>query len=143
MKLLIDANIILDVLQAREPHWRDSSLIWKLCETNITEGFISTLSFANLVYVLRKELSPEQVETVLDNLRAIFHFTELNEKDLKTAAAMHWADFEDALQAAAAARIHADYIITRNVRDFLSAPVPAIQPSELISKVLKDPTRIG
>ncbi len=29
-----------------------------------------------------------------------------------------WDDFEDAVQSVTAVRVHADYIITRNVRDF-------------------------
>lgn len=32
MKLLVAVNILLDVLQAREPFVKDSSLIWKVCE---------------------------------------------------------------------------------------------------------------
>ncbi len=35
MKLMIDANILLDVLQNREPHVQASSVIWKLCETAV------------------------------------------------------------------------------------------------------------
>ena len=68
MKLLIDANILLDVLQAREPHVKDSSLIWKLCETGEAEGYVSALTFANLVYVMRKELNPEGIHDVLNKL---------------------------------------------------------------------------
>ena len=56
MRLLIDANIILDVLQKREPHYTDSSIVWKICETGQADGFISSLTVANLVYVMRKEL---------------------------------------------------------------------------------------
>lgn len=44
MKVLIDANIILDVLQRREPHFHDSSLIWKSCETGSMEGYVSSLN---------------------------------------------------------------------------------------------------
>lgn len=62
MRLLIDANILLDVLQKREPYFHDSSLIWKLCETNSAEGYVSSLTFANLIYVMRKELTPEKIE---------------------------------------------------------------------------------
>ena len=47
MKLLIDANILLDVLQKREPYYHDSALIWKLCETEQVKGHVSTLTFAN------------------------------------------------------------------------------------------------
>ena len=67
MRLLIDANVILDVLQNREPHVKDSSITWKLCETRQAEGFISALTFANLVCVMRKKLNPEQIEEVLQN----------------------------------------------------------------------------
>ena len=54
MKLLIDANILLDVLQNRENFVRASSMVWKLCETEQAKGYISALTFANLVYIMRK-----------------------------------------------------------------------------------------
>ena len=131
MRLLIDANVILDVLQNREPHVKDSSIIWKLCETRQAEGFISALTFANLVCVMRKKLNPEQIEEVLQKLSFIFTFTELSPSDLTSAAHLKWDDFEDALQSVTAERIHADHIVTRNVRDFLRSKVTAFTPSEL------------
>lgn len=51
MKLLIDANILLDVLQNRKPYVQVSSIIWKLCETEKVKGYVSALTFANLVYI--------------------------------------------------------------------------------------------
>ena len=111
MTLLIDANILLDVLQNREPHVRTSTVIWKLCETEKARGCVSVLSFANLVYVMRKEL------------------------DLIRAAEMKWDDFEDAVQSATAERLHADYIITRNVKDFARSRVTAFTPSELLARI--------
>ena len=78
MRLLIDANIVLDVLQKREPYWKDSSVIWKLCETEQAEGYISTLTFANLMYVMRRELDPAQIRDVLDKLRLIFRFADFS-----------------------------------------------------------------
>ena len=44
MRLMIDANILLDVLMQRTGFYRDSSLIWKLCETRQAQGLVS-LSF--------------------------------------------------------------------------------------------------
>ena len=43
MRLLIDGNVVLDVLQSREPHVAESSKVWKLCETEQAEGYISAL----------------------------------------------------------------------------------------------------
>jgi predicted nucleic acid-binding protein len=135
MRLLIDANIILDVLQNRLDFVDTSSIIWKLCETGKVTGCVSTLTFANLVYIMRKELDPEKIEDVLKKMNLIFEFVELNSSDLLKAAALNWDDFEDALQSVTAERIHADYIITRNVRDFSDSRIMAFTPAELLTRI--------
>lgn len=132
MRLLIDTNVIIDVLQDREGLAESSLDVWKLCETEEAEGFISALSFANIVYILRKELSPEIIESVLKTLSMIFTFAALTGNDLEEAAKLRWKDFEDALQSQSARRIHADFIVTRNVRDFVNSSVPAITPEDLL-----------
>ena len=65
MVLLIDANIILDVLLNRPEFVKESSLVWKLCETEQAKGYISALTFANLVYIMRKQLTPEDRKSVV------------------------------------------------------------------------------
>lgn len=135
MKLLIDANILLDVLQNRENFVRASSMVWKLCETEQAKGYISALTFANLVYIMRKEMDVQRIEEVLHMLSLIFEFAELNDSDLFRAAALQWPDFEDAVQSVTAERIHADYIITRNVRDFSRSKVIAFTPDELLARL--------
>lgn len=135
MRLLIDGNIVLDVLQKRKPHFKNSSKIWKLCETEQVEGYISSLTFANLVYVMRKEITPETIEDILKKLFLIFHFTELSISDMTNAAKMKWNDFEDALQASTAERIHANYLITRNVKDFKKSKVMALTPTEFLERL--------
>lgn len=135
MKILIDANILLDVLQNRELHVQDSSVIWKLCETEKVKGYVSALTFANLVYIMRKELDPKKIEETLQALSLIFEFADFSASDLLRAAELYWGDFEDAVQSVTAERIHADYIITRNVRDFTKSKVVAFTPSELIARI--------
>lgn len=135
MKLLIDANILLDVLQDRKPHVRASSVIWKLCETEKVKGYVSALTFANLVYIMRKELDPKKIGETLQELSLIFEFTDFNVSDLSRAAKLDWDDFEDAVQSVSAERVHADYIITRNVRDFAKSKVTAFTPSEFIARI--------
>lgn len=134
MKLLIDANILLDVLQRREPFVSESSLVWKACEAGQDEGILSALTLANLVYVMRRELNPERTEAVLKALGIIFSVTELGAADLRRAAELRWPDFEDAVQSVTAQRLGADYIITRNIRDFAESRVPAMTPSEWLEE---------
>ena len=137
MRCLIDANIILDVISDREPFVTDSSVIWKMCETGQIEGYISALTFADLVYVLRKEMDPEEIETLYEFLRLIFYVAELNEDILSKASAMRWPDYEDAIQSATASRIRADYIISRNVKDYKDSKIVALTPGEMIGLSLR------
>ena len=135
MKLLVDANILLDVLQAREPYLKDSSLIWKLCETGEVQGYASALTSANLIYIMRKQLDAKGIHDVLNKMQMIFHIAALSEAELKQASEMEWKDFEDAIQCATAERIGADFIITRNVKDFLqSRKVSALTPAEFLER---------
>ena len=135
MVLLIDANIILDVLLNRSEFVKDSSMIWKLCETEQAKGHVSALTFANLVYIMRKQLDSEKIEEVYRKLSLIFEFTDFSVADLTRAAELKWSDFEDAVQSVTAERIHADYISTRNVRDFSKSKVIAFTPSELLARI--------
>lgn len=135
MVLLIDANIVLDVLQNREGFVKESAMIWKLCETEQAKGYISTLSFANIMYILRKELTPDKIEEVYHKLCLIFEFADFSSSILAKAVEMNWKDFEDAVQSATAEQIHADYIVTRNVRDFTKSKVVAFTPTELLMRI--------
>ena len=135
MRLLIDGNIVLDVLMKREPHYADSAKVWKLCETEQAEGCVSALTFADLVCVMRRELDPEKIEDVLKKLSLIFRFMELGVSDLTHAAEMKREDYEDAVQAATAERLHADCIITRNVRDYRGSKTPALTPTEFLARL--------
>lgn len=138
MKLLIDANIILDVLQKREPYYEYSAIIWKLCETGKTTGYVSVLTFMNIVYILRKELTSEKIEEIYKALSLIFSLEDLKEEDVKHALMKKQKDFEDAVQMETAERVGVDFIITRNVKDFIKSPIPAYTPQEFIQRVELD-----
>ena len=135
MKVLIDTNIILDVLCKRPDFYEDSAKVFKLCEVKRISGVISALSIPNIMYILRKELDAKKTKEILDNLSLIFSIADLKADDLKKAAALEFKDFEDALQSACAARIKANYIITRNIRDFTMSKVAAIKPTELLERI--------
>ena len=121
----------------RQPHVTDSANIWKLCETGQAEGYISSLTFANLIYIMRKEINPKGIEIILDKLSLIFHFADLTSSDLISAAKLQWNDFEDAVQCVTAKRLNADYIITRNVKDFKESDIIAITPTNML-KLIND-----
>lgn len=135
MVLLIDANIILDVLLNRPMFVKDSSVIWKLCETQQMKGYLSTLTYANIMYIMRKQLTPEQIQEIFCKLKLIFEFVDLSPAVLERTVNMKWKNFEDALQNATAESVHADYIITQNIKNFKQSKVMALMPSEFLARI--------
>ena len=114
MVLLIDTNIVLDVLLNRSEFVKDSSMVWKLCETEQAKGYLSTLTYANMMYVMRKQLTPDQIEEIFRKLSLIFEF---------------------AVQSATEESVHADYIMTRNLKDFTKSKVIVFIPTELLARI--------
>lgn len=135
MKVLIDTNVILDVLCARKEFFEYSSKVWKYCESNKVKGYICALSVPNLVCILRKELSPEKTYEIISQLFLIFKVVDLRSDDLKKAAQLKFNDYEDAIQSICATRIKADFIVTRNIKDFINSKIHAIKPSNLLERV--------
>ena len=72
---------------------------------------------------------------IIQKLTLIFDVVDLKASDLKNAAAMLTSDYEDAIQMCQAARIHAEHIVTRNIRDFKESSVQALTPAELLLKI--------
>jgi predicted nucleic acid-binding protein len=128
MKLLIDTNIILDVLMKRADFYDKSSRVLKLCEINKAEGFLSATSVTDVHYFLRKAVSHDQVRETMKTLLAIIDVAAVTKADIHHAFSYDMADYEDAVQTACAKRIGADYIVTRNQKDFLASPVKAVAP---------------
>ena len=128
MKVLIDTSVILDVLCGRQAFLDASEKVFKLCEVKKLTGYISALSIPNIGYIMRKELEPEKIRGILDKLLLIFSVADLK-------ADLRFADYEDAVQCACASRIHANYIVTRNIRDFTGSKVTEIKPSELLERL--------
>ena len=88
MVLLIDANVLLDIIMKRLEFIKDSSVIWKLCETGKVKGYVSSLTIASIVDIMQKEMDPQKIEEVLSTLSMIFEFTDLCVSDIQQAARM-------------------------------------------------------
>ena len=99
------------------------------------DGYISALSIPNIVYIMRKELDSEKTADILEKLSLIFKIADLKGSDIMKAARLGFDDYEDAVQSVCAARIKADYIVTRNIKDFTKSKVTAIKPSEFLESV--------
>ena len=137
MKALIDTNVIIDVLCKREPFYEDSLSVFECCEYKTVSGYISALTVMNTVYIMRKDLNTEKIVDILSRLLDVFMILDLKTIDLVRALELNFKDYEDGVQCFSAVKVNADYIITRNTKDFKDSPIPAVTPAEFIEIVGK------
>ncbi len=135
MTVLIDTNVVLDVLCNRTDFVEESKKVLKLCEVKKINGYVSALSIANIMYIMRKELENDKIQDIIKKLSLIFDIIDLTGIDLIKASTLNFNDYEDAIQSVQAKRIKANYIITRNINDFLKSDILPIKPKDFLNMI--------
>lgn len=134
--VLIDTNIFIDVLQDRIPFTDNSQAVIGLVTQKKIKGAVAAHSITNLWYILRKTHSDEERRNYLLSLFEIFDVISIDKNRLVAALEnSNFRDFEDFLQDECAYAINADYIITRNAKDFESSMIKALTPEEFLENL--------
>jgi len=133
MKVVVDTNVLIDVLAKREPHYAASAQVLRLSETREISALITANTVTDIVYILGKYISDKnRLHETVKRLLTVVDVANLLKTDVVRAFELDFADYEDALLARCAKRIKADYIITRNTKDFAGSPVAAVTPEEFL-----------
>lgn len=131
MRVFIDTNILLDYLIGREPYYEFADQVLKHCASKKVEGVIAAHSIPNIFYILRKDMTADERREVLLRICKIVKVEGIDQFKIITALnKKDFSDFEDCLQIECAEAVQADYIITRNVKDFTGCDIPAITAQE-------------
>lgn len=135
MLVLIDTNVILDILEKRDPFYEASSEILSLCAAKKIKGCIAIHSISNIFYILRKHYSAENRRRLLLGILDFLQIAGVDHENVRHALERNdFSDFEDCLQDECAMQHYADYIITRNIDDFSNSNIPAITPHDFLKK---------
>ena len=134
MRILVDTNILLDYLLDRKPFLDDAKRIIALCKMKKVRGCIAAHSVVNIFYITRGGYSVAQRKEILYGLCK--NLTVIGINSAKIFAALEdesFNDVEDYLQMACAKEYPADYIITRDRKDFAASPIPALEPQAFLA----------
>lgn len=131
--VLIDLNVIVDVLQHRDPFYASSARVLAYAEAGRIDAWVAAHSLTTLFYLLAKDRSVEQARVSIGELLSFLSVAAVDQRVIERALALPYTDFEDAVQMMAAAEAGVNYLITRNVRDYRAGPLPVLQPSELLA----------
>lgn len=132
-KILIDTNVLLDYLLEREPFFMDAKEVILSCTDGKVKGCIAAHSIPNMFFILRKDYNEKERREILLNLCKIFDVEGIDKaKLIEGLANENFSDFEDCLQMECAKSYEADYIVTRNVSDYVTSEVKAIIPKDYL-----------
>ncbi len=131
--LFIDTDIIVDFLIDRKPFSREAAIIFTLIDQKKLKGYVSSLTFSNLFYVLRKIEPQKKVISKLDSLSKLLTVLKVDDKNIRDAIDSGFPDFEDSIQYSCALDCKkVEAIITRNTRDYKKSSLPVMTPGDFL-----------
>ena len=118
MKLLVDTNIVLDVILKLEEWAMEGAELLAAIERGKAEGYLAGHSVTTVYYIVARIRDEGIARQAVSDLLDILAVVPPSDAIFRRALTLAMEDYEDAVQAACALRIGADYIVTRNVKDF-------------------------
>jgi predicted nucleic acid-binding protein len=133
--VLIDINILLDVMQKREPFYEASAALLAAVENGRIQGYVAAHSITTLFYLIQKGRSFSKARAAIISLLQFIKIAPVNQNTLEQALTLDYRDFEDAVQMISALQCKADCLITRNVKDYEPSLLPVVQPVDFLSTI--------
>lgn len=136
LKLLIDTNVILDVVLKRGQRGIDGGLLLSAVQRQRAGGYVAAHSITTVHYIVERESGDATARLAVTYILQLLSVVPLGSNDFHAAVALGMPDFEDAVQAAAALAVPADYIVTGNKKDFRHSPVPSRSAAQILPLML-------
>lgn len=137
IKALFDLNIILDVLQQREPFYELSAQLLASAGREKSAGLLRLI--LSLPCSIKSEkincLHIAHARMIITGLLQVLEVASIDQSTIEQALSLPYQDFDDAVQMMGAVQCRAEYLVTRNVKDFQPVPLSLIQPSELLALI--------
>ena len=135
MNVLIDTNVAIDVLTQREPFFKHSQLVLLASEQKYINGFISASSITDIFYIINKCIKDKKAtrELIKKHFIGTIKIATVDSNIIFEALDTEWDDFEDCVQYIVGESISADYIVTRNPKDFENANIKVVTPEEFLN----------
>lgn len=133
MKVLLDTNVILDQLLAREPHVDSAEQVMSLVEAGRLEGLICSTTVTTIHYLASKTIGAAPAAEHIRRLLMVFDVARVDRDVLRNALDGGFVDFEDAVVHEAALKSGAAAIVTRDAKGFALSELPVFSPAEFLA----------
>jgi len=133
-KVFVDTDVCLDLLSGRKPFNASAEKLFSLADTGKVKLCVSSLSFANIDYVLRSQYSVQNSRKIIAKFKTLVSVLAVDNKTIDLAIASDFNDFEDAIQYYAAIENGITLLITRNIKDFKKSATTVVTPETYLKK---------
>jgi len=133
-KVFVDTDVCIDLLSGRKPFNKTAEILFSLADTGKIKIYISSLSFANIDYVLRSQYSTTHSRQIIAKFKTLVNVLPVDSKTIDLAIASDFKDFEDAIQYSCAIEFNLTTIITRNIKDYKKATIKVLTPETSVSR---------
>ena len=131
--ILLDTDVLIDVALDRLPYSGPASELLDRIEQGAERACIAWHTVSNLHYIVAPAIGGVNARGFIVELTRFVAGASTDREGVRYAAELPMADFEDAMQVAAARACGARRIVTRNVRDYERSPIPAVDPQQALS----------
>jgi predicted nucleic acid-binding protein len=131
-RIFADTDVLLDLLARRDPFYEFAARLFSRADRNSVEIAVSSLSFANLNYLLSKQYSAEQARKMLMKFKTLVSVLPVTDKVVELALSSDFKDFEDGLQYFTATENNIMVLITRNLKDFRKADITVLTAEQFL-----------
>ncbi len=137
MRVLLDTNIVLDFVLARQPFFVEADGIFIELQNGKFEAFVSPITPINVFYTTRKERDKTTAFSAIEELLKVVRITKSNNYIFHKALSLGFNDYEDAVQHECALAENLDAIVTRNTKDYKNASIEIYSPDEFLQILQK------
>lgn len=132
VRVFLDTNILLDVIEARPRLVEESGAVLTLADDIHAELHLAWHSLATIYYLIRRGRSEAAAMKEIDQILSWANVAPVGSQSAARARSLNFPDFEDAMQCVCAENCVADVIVTRNTKDFALSSIPVMSPAEFL-----------
>ena len=137
MRAILVTNVVVDVLQRREPWFQDGAVIFRAIANKQVTGCLTAKQIADLHFFSRKQFKGEEnvdarARQVVGKILSLFELIDTLGIDCQNALGVNNGDYEDAILIESAARAGVEYIVTRNPAHYKTSSVQVYSPAEFV-----------
>lgn len=133
MKIFLDANVLVSVLNKEYPVFTYSSRLLSLTDVSKYKLYTSPICLAIAYYFAEKKTGNTSARRKIDLLIHKLNITSVNDKtvsDTNSNKKIH--DFEDGLQYYSALHSGCKYIVTENIKDFYFSEIEVLTSEQFM-----------